>query len=380
MARFFISCPLGFEAELAKELRSFWFEMIDLDGLPTRSDFPEHEEVAGGLELQCAEHLGFQIGFFTKLANRVLYRIGKFESRYYDQFEKALAKLELEKYMTPQPLKIKIEHHKSRLNNEKNLLEACSHVLPKKKYLLATEAQHTLYLRIEKDVVTVSLDASGEHLHKRGYAAFRGEAPLRENLAAYVLKKIESWVSLDEKLMLIDPFVGSGTFLLEACSLRQPNFSRSHAWQDFLTAPKLFKSESWKKNYRWFQPAPGPLCVGYDVDAKAIQNFEKNKVEFEKIFHPGRVTANCQNSHDLQIQKNLSCTSVWVVCNPPYGIRMEDGGSQEILEGLEDSLDGLAVIHPDKWKFQFRRLKTVFSEDFRNQGLNLKLTIFSRNS
>ena len=47
MGHFFVSCPLGFEAELTHEIKDFWFEMIDLDGLPTRAEFPEMEAWTG---------------------------------------------------------------------------------------------------------------------------------------------------------------------------------------------------------------------------------------------------------------------------------------------------------------------------------------------
>ncbi|MGZ3692379.1 MAG: RNA methyltransferase, partial [Pseudobdellovibrio sp.] len=208
MARFFVSCPLGFETSLATEIKNFWFEMIDLDGLPTRAEFPELEILQGGVEFETDDHLGFQINFFSKLANRVLLRIAKFESRYYDQFEKELSKIDLEKYLDfdylNHQLQVKIESHKSRLNNEKNLNEAFSHVLDKKKIKISDKARQTLFIRIEKDRVTVSLDTSGEHLHRRGYASHRGEAPLRETLAAYLVTHL----NLSSRLRLIDPFAG----------------------------------------------------------------------------------------------------------------------------------------------------------------------------
>ncbi len=182
MSLFFISCPLEYENELAKELKSFWFEMIDLDGLPTRAEFPELEMIRGGIQLETSDHLGLQINFFSKIASRVLLRIFKFEARYFDQFEKGFAKVDFDKYLQTKDLKIKVESHKSRLNNDKNIIEAATNVLLKKHFKINNESLNSLYVRLEKDRVTVSLDTSGEHLHKRGYATYRGEAPLRETL------------------------------------------------------------------------------------------------------------------------------------------------------------------------------------------------------
>lgn len=381
MALFFISCPLRFENELAKELKSFWFEMTDLDGLPTRAAFPELELLQGGIQLETSDHLGFQINFFSKLANRVLLRIAKFEVRYYDQFEKALDKVDFNKYLTTKDLKLKVESHKSRLNNDKNIIEAATHALAKKEYKIKEDSTQTIFIRIEKDRVTVSLDTSGEHLHRRGYAVYRGEAPLRENLAAYVVRKLALYVPLDENLTLIDPFVGSGTLLFEANSHRLANLARTYSWLSFKNAPKLFQSPTWKKNYRWLNTQKLPQCLGFDINEKSINNLEMNKIEFNKIFVQNSIVAEVKDSRDLRLDRSLLKKSVWLVTNPPYGVRLADENTKQILEKIEshiEGLDGLIVIHPMAWKFNFKILSLVASEDFSNQGLNLKLSVFKR--
>lgn len=378
MSLFFVSCPLEFENELAKELKSFWFEMIDLDGLPTRAEFPELELIRGGIQLDVADHLGFQINFFSKIASRILLRIAKFEARYFDQFEKEFAKVDFGKYLLANDLKLKVESHKSRLNNEKNIIEAAGHVLTKKKYTLKDDSPNTVYIRLEKDRITISLDTSGEHLHKRGYAVYRGEAPLRETLAAYLVKKLQQFVSIDQNLTIIDPFVGSGTILFEANSFQLPNFERAYSWTNFKNAPKLFKSETWKKNYRWLENNSAPQCLGFDLDEKAIASLEKNKIEFSKIFKNSNldIVADVQDSRDLNLDRTKFRKSVWVVTNPPYGIRLADENAKQVLENLEDGVDGIIVIHPVAWRFKFKKMSLSLSEDFSNQGLNLKLSIF----
>jgi len=379
---FFVSCPLEFENELAKELKSFWFEMIDLDGLPTRAEFPQLEIIRGGIQFETAEHLGYQINFFSKIASRVLLRISKFEARYFDQFEKGFTQVDLTKYLLTNDLKLKVEAHKSRINNEKNIIEAANNVLTKKKYKHNTESLNTVYIRIEKDRVTISLDTSGEHLHKRGYAEHRGEAPLRETLAAYLIKKLQQHIAIDENLSLIDPFVGSGTILFEANSCNLPNFERTYAFFNFKNAPKLFKSESWKKNYRWFKNSGVPQSLGFDFDEKAIQALENNKIKFNKIFKlifnssDLDLTVKVQDSRDLKLERSMLRQAVWVVTNPPYGIRLADENAKQVLEKIEEIADGIIVIHPALWKFNFRTLSLAETEDFKNQGLNLKLSVF----
>lgn len=378
MSLFFVSCPLDYENELARELKNFWFEMIDLDGLPTRAEFPELEMLRGGIQLEVADHLGFQINFFSKIASRVLLRISKFEARYFDQFEKGFAKVDLDKYLSTNDLKLKVESHKSRLNNDKNIIEAATNVLTKKKYKLTDGSTNSIFIRIDKDIVTVSLDTSGEHLHKRGYAIFRGEAPIRETLAAYIVKKLSNRVVIDQNLTIIDPFVGSGTLLFEAHSHRLPNLERAYSWFNFKNAPKLFKSETWKKNYRWFESQSVPQCLGFDLDEKAIISLDKNKAEYAKIFKQSKldITAEVKDSRDLKLDRTGLKKSVWVITNPPYGIRLADENAKQVLENIEDSVDGIIVIHPVAWRFNFKKLALLASEDFSNQGLNLKLSVF----
>ncbi|MCX7807050.1 MAG: class I SAM-dependent RNA methyltransferase, partial [Deltaproteobacteria bacterium] len=67
-------------------------------------------------------------------------------------------------------------------------------------------------INFEHGVLRVFLDASGASLHKRGYRQFQGAAPLKENLAAALLR-LSGW---DRRAPLVDPFCGSGTIPIEA--------------------------------------------------------------------------------------------------------------------------------------------------------------------
>lgn len=377
MAVFFVSCSLGFEEALAEELRECWFEMIDLDGLPTRTNRPELEMLQGGVEFEAPEHLGFQLNFFSKLANRVLLRVQKFEARYYDQFEKALKNFDIAHYTDAKSIKFKIESHKSRLNNEKNLSEAAANAFKTKNITLDDSAEFTVYARIEKDRVTLSLDTSGEHLHKRGYANFRGEAPLRETLAAFLIRKLKKQIALNAGLTIVDPFAGSGTLLFEALSSRLPSLARPYAFQNFKTLPKLFKSDTWSKNYRWLQKQNLAHCEAYDIDQKSVRNLEKNKAGFLKAFQLENVDLKAEQKDSREL--NLSGEGKkWIVTNPPYGIRLNDNQAKDIIQKLADEADGLIVIHPEKWKFNFKNLQLVECNSFSNQGLDLKLSVYSR--
>ncbi len=392
MAKFFVSCAIGFEEDLVEELKQFWFEMMDLDGQPTRSTLSDYEVLDGGVEIETADHLGFQINLFSKLANRVLLRIYKFESRYFDQFEKEFKKLDLEKWLDPQNLILKIEAHKSRINNQKSIEESLTKLLKDKKFKVvqASEIQSSaepsvtqlLYIRNDKDRVTVSLDTSGDHLHRRGYAVHRGEAPLREVFAAYLFKQLKKNAKTVKDLTVIDPFVGSGTILFEAQSDRSALLKRPYSWLNFKNRPKLFKSDSWMQNYKWLQPGPVIECIGVDQDEDAIQNLQHNEVLFNQIYPQihSDIESICADSLSLDLKPMKSATNAWVVTNPPYGQRLRAGSAIDVLERLdrELNLQGMIILHPDTWNMTFPKLKLVSKLDFKNQGLRLKFSVYSK--
>lgn len=379
MNKFFVSCPMNFETELVKEIESFWFSLIDLDGLPTREPLPEFEVDAGGIEFKTSLHLGLQINFFSKLALRVLLRIDSFEARYFDQFEKGLVKLALEKYFPPQKINIQIESMKSRLFHEGNLLESATKVLLKRNYIYDKDSDLTLLFRVVKDRVVVSLDTTGQHLHFRGYRKFQGEAPIRENLASLILQLAD--LNTVQNQVIFDPYCGSGTFFFESQLSHFPNFNREYSFQKFKNTPAIFKSESWKKNYRWIKSDQVNHFIGIEKNTDTFKKIAQNAEVFKSVFCPIEIQALHEDSeksdlrkiNDLAIGKKIS-----LITNPPYGERSTAGDVVKSIERYEAlvNLAKIVVIHPDNWKFHFKKFKLVKFYPFSNQGLKTQVSIF----
>lgn len=385
-SRFFVSCQPHLEKDLLNEIESFWHQLIDLDGLPTRSRPEVVYEDIGGIEIECDTHLGFQINLFSKLANRVLWRIHHFEARYFDQFEKELKKLDLKKYLGEQKFNLNIESGKSRLFHESNLEESALKIL-KNAVKKQDETLLSLYIRIFKDHVTLSLDTSGKHLHKRGYRQAQGEAPMRETLAAkmynFLLKNAlvgeVTYSPQSANTTLLDPFCGAGTLLFEAASFFQPNLVSKFDFERFSNLPGLLKSETWKKNFKIANPAKTQF-MGVELDSKTFEklqgNFDAFKKHFPEVKNDFQFVQGNSKSADFSSLKNHS---VVVVANPPYGERLKNTDTEEVLISLEriPNLKAIVVVHPPSWKLKFSQLKIKQSEDFNNQGLDLKLTLFA---
>ncbi len=372
---------MNFETELIKEIESLWFSLIDLDGLPTREPLPEFEVDDGGIEFRTPMHLGLQINFFSKLALRVLMRIESFEARYFDQFEKGLIKLTLEKYFTPQKISIQIESMKSRLFHEGNLLDSAIKVLAKRNYIYDKESDLSLLFRVVKDRVVVSLDTSGEHLHFRGYRKYQGEAPIRENLASLILQLSD--MNTVQNQVVFDPYCGSGTFFFESQLSHFPNFNRGYSFQKFKSTPAIFKSDSWKKNYRWIKSDQENQFLGIEKNTETYKKIAKNSEVFKDAFYPIEINAVNDDSekYDLKkIEDFAAGKKISLITNPPYGERSATGNVVKSIERYESlkNLDKIVVIHPENWKFHFKRLKLAKAIPFSNQGLRTQVSVFER--
>ncbi|WP_144638795.1 THUMP domain-containing protein [Bordetella genomosp. 13] len=164
---------------------------------------------------------------------------------------------------------------------------------------------------------TLYLDTTGESLFKRGWRLDKGEAPLRENLAAGMLA-LAGW---DPAAPLLDPFCGSGTILIEAAWIalgvpagvsRPFGFERLRGFD-----PRRWRDLKDDARARILTKLETPL-VGYDLDPQAIDfaraNAERAWLTDETIrFETG-------DARDIE----PPAESGWIVTNPPYGERMEE--------------------------------------------------------
>lgn len=178
-------------------------------------------------------------------------------------------------------------------------------------------------LHIVKNRCTVSLDASGDPLDRRGWRLDRNEAPLRETLAAAIIMHT-GW---DGSVPLLDPMCGSGTLLLEAAAMAMQlpaGAERSFGlmqWPDF--DKQLWQQVLQQEKAKSLTTLPATI-IGYDHDPKAIITCREN-ARRAGLAH--KVSFDRKSFADLEpgAQKGI------LVMNPPYGVRM---GEQAELSAL----------------------------------------------
>jgi putative N6-adenine-specific DNA methylase len=352
-----IVCTPGLEKELRRELQEVWPYLLSPQGIPQAEPFPEVDMVKGGLEIPCDFFRAVQLNFFLHLATRVLWRISEFRSRDFPKLYQNLKKIPWNQWLTSSKVEWHVAAAKSRLNNEKRIVEVAKEVFSEAKIPEKTHS-HDIYIRFYDDVGTVSLDLSGEPLYKRILSKQTGEAPFRETWANFVLRRMMKNVSLAEiqNLNLVDPFCGSGTFLFEALFFNFPNFHREFAFQNLLRAPKLFKSPTFSRNYKWPQNILFKSVIGSDKDAKMIEVSHHNLKAYQQHFQTTSPPIELVHRSFSEYIEDLKANTIpekerrtWVVCNPPWGKRL---GQSESFEGLIKTLAAnwkpqkLAVVLP----------------------------------
>lgn len=190
----------------------------------------------------------------------------------------------------------------------------------------------TIMIKIMKNQVNVAIDTTGDNLSLRGYRVEAGEAPLREHLAAGLIK-MTGW---NGDKPIVDPMCGSGTLLIEAALILKKiapgSFRKKFAFQKFAD----FKPEVWDKvvtealNHE-AEDVPVHL-YGFDRDAKAIRmarrNAERAGVEDLITFEVSGV-----DMLDRPVENGM------MILNPPYGERL--GVTEELKDSYRDLAFGL---------------------------------------
>lgn len=205
--RFYAIVPPGFEETACRELADC--------GIPATS------EDRGGVAFSGDWETCWKAHHRARIPARILVRLTHFTAMRFDQFERQIEVFPWELWLRPrQPVVFQIEARQSALYHEGVLQERFARCVAQRLQpwqTIVPEAAsapnvQTIYLRNVDNRMTVSLDCSGELLYKRGYAKHVAVAPLRDNLAAAILREAD----FAAFTTLIDPMAGSGTFGLEA--------------------------------------------------------------------------------------------------------------------------------------------------------------------
>lgn len=273
-------------------------------------------KIKGGLELEADLDWIVKAHTLLKIPTRLLMRLTEFKVRDFPKLYQKFLNFKWTDYLSHPEPQWEISCSKSRLMHTGRIEETIKEAMAayQKRQPLSLDWQkknyspQTFYVRIVDDLLTLSLDLSGEALYKRGMQVIKGEAPIRETFAAALL--LELTKGLSQEMTLVDPMCGSGTFLTEALNYHNPLHFRKFAFEE---AP-FFKGKMVRLPLVTTK-LPVKNVIGYDINEVLI-----NKVKAE-------------TKYDLRIQDSVKAPlkigeDFIMICNPPYGERIKIEGKR----------------------------------------------------
>lgn len=320
--RFFVSCAPGIEEILDLESRQIGLVPLTHANRARHSGKTGTGEDDGGLLFEGFYSHIQSANLRLRCASRVIVRLGEFHATAFAELRKKASHLEWERYILPgQAVNIQAACHKSKLYHTDAVAERVLGAIndhfslsgaPQKPCRQEVQAQMIL-VRLVNDLCTISVDSSGELLHKRGYRQAVAKAPLRETLAAAMLLS-SNW---EDQSPLIDPFCGSGTIPIEAALLARripPGIAREFAFEKW----PVFSKEAWVEQLEKARSEIIPLSC-------RIQGFDRDKGAVEMaIANASRAGQKTDVDFRQQALSSLepAATPGWIITNPPYGIRV----------------------------------------------------------
>ncbi len=267
---------------------------------------------------------------FLRTADKVMLSLAKFNAVSFDELFDNTLSVNWEDFLaTNGKYIINGKSSKSRLF----ALSACQKIIKKaiierlkartkKSFFSEDGEEYLIDFNIFEDSVTLSLNLSGSGLHKRGYRDISGQAPLRETLAAAILK-LSNW-QYDRPL--IDPFCGSGTFPIEATLMAMniaPGINRTFSMENYCFFDKKIMDDI-RQSAQDDIVQRDLRISGFDIDKRAIAlaAYHAEKAGVADKIH-------FQTQDVAKLSSRFSGGTL--VCNPPYGERLMDEKSVALL-------------------------------------------------
>ncbi len=296
----------------------------------------------GGVSFRGNWHDVWRANLEVRGATRVLARLGSFRALHLAQLDKRARKFPWGEFLRSDiAVNVEVTCKASRIYHAGAAEERIETAIREEFGApVSANAELGIMVRIEDDLCTISIDTSGNSLHKRGHKEAVGKAPMRETMASLFLRQC----GFDGSEPVVDPMCGSGTFVIEAAemaALLKPGRSRRFSFEQL----KSFNPSEWKTllevsgEYQGMKPSS--RFYGYDRDAGAI-----------KMSLANAKRAGVADFVEIQQQAIGDLTppngpNGLVIVNPPYGSRI---GDKKRLFGLYGALGQALLSRFGGWR------------------------------
>ena len=325
------TAAMGLESIVAKEVKDLGYECQVENG----------KVIFKGDETAIA-----RANMWLRTADRIKILVGDFKAYSFDELFENTKKLPWENFLpVDAEFPVQGKSVKSKLYSvpdcqaivKKAIVERLRTAYKRTSWLDETGPLFKIEVAIHKDVASITLDTSGQGLHKRGYRIGQGEAPLKETLAAALIQ-LTTW---NPDRPFVDPFCGSGTIAIEAALIGQniaPGFNREFLSEDWPMMP----AEVWEKTRMEAEDLANydqPLeILGTDIDHRMIEVSKENAMEAG--------LGDLVKFKQMQIRDFTSDLEYGIIVgNPPYGERL---GERKEVEHMYQEM-GRAFGKLDTW-------------------------------
>jgi putative N6-adenine-specific DNA methylase len=328
---YFAPCPRGLEQALADELAEIAIRP-EVDELAA---FDVGRTVPGGVHFFGTQGAAYAVNLHSRIASRVLMRLGSRGYRSEEDIYALAAAQRWEDHFTPdEMIRVDVTAHKSPLQSLKfvglrvkdGICDRFRQRTGARPSVDTVSPDVRIYAYLTETDCTIYLDTTGEPLFKRGWRQEKGEAPLKENLAAGILR-LTGWTGA-HGVPFYDPMCGSGTFLVEAAQRAlgiAPGGQRAFACEWMLDHDaKCFKrlreaaADAASAAMRRSPPLVAGADISTDMLAYAAANWKRAGLPGEPML----------KQVDARFGKPPFDVPGVLLMNPPYGERIAVRGAQ----------------------------------------------------
>jgi putative N6-adenine-specific DNA methylase len=284
----------------------------------------------GGVGFRGTTRQLYDANAWLRTASRVLVRVARFRATSFAELEHQAAAIEWDAWIGAGcAVRLRVSSSASRLYHTDAIADRLRAVIGEPGG--AEDREQLVVARVHRDAVTLSVDSSGEHLHRRGWRRASAKAPLRETLAAAMVLA-SGWTG---DAALIDPFCGSGTIPIEAARFAAglpPSPGRAYSFQRWPS----FEPGTWASVRAGLQdavtaPSRTAPIVAADRDAGAVRATEENA---RRAGVYDLLDIRNASFSDTLTAVSASASAGWVVANPPYGRRVRGGDLRDLYASL----------------------------------------------
>ncbi len=312
MPEFFASTARGLVDPLETELKNLGLKVTD--------------KYIGGVFFESNWEGCYKANLHSRLASRILKPVLDFTAYQPEELYSQIRRHDFTKYIKPnQSISIDASVTESKMRDQRFVAMKVKDAIVdqfRDKFGVRPDVDNEnpslrIHVRAIKNEFSVAIDTSGDSLFKRGYRRDVGEAPLKENLAAGLIK-LSEW---DGQSSIVDLMCGSGTFLIEAAMMAlniAPGINRKRfGFQNWLT----FEKEAWEKVVQEAVDAEKEelpfVFYGYDIDNRVLKSAKEN-ARAAGVDHVIEFKKEAVATVEPPAEKGL------IICNPPYGARIGD--------------------------------------------------------